>query len=312
MSQDTSWEMRQGLPGEGRLGVMDAISMGWHLLKSDFWALWVVALVMVAILMGCGIFGVIPYIGGCISLAVQIFIQPPLMAGLFFVISRRIDGGKPDVAMLFEGFRQRYWQSVVAILPVMLAGFAVGIIVAVVVGATVAATGGFSGGEPTDEEMAVIGITLVVVMVPLILAMVVFQLFFLFALIAVWDHPESGWEAAKASMRLVKDHFWSALGFCLLCMLIGVGASLAGMLACCVGVFFTGPAVWTWFAGSTIYLYRSWTGRPLVQPRRAGGEATTEGGPVRRSLGDLSGEAQRAKSEGGPIPPTDIQPPAGL
>jgi len=298
MSQDTSWEMRQGLPGEGRLGVMDALSMGWRLLKSDFWALWVVALVMMAILMGCGIFGMIPYIGGCISLAVQIFIQPPLVAGLFFVISRRIDGGKPDVAMLFEGFRQRYWQSVVAILPVMLAGLAVGIIVAVVMIATVAATGGFSGGEPTDEEMAVIGITLVVVMVPLVLAMVVFQLFFLFALIAVWEHPESGWEAAKASMRLVKDHFWSALGYGLLFALIGFGAALVGMLACCVGVFFTGPAVWTWFAGSTIYLYRSWTGRPLVQPIAAGG-AAAEGGPVRRSLG-----------EGGPIPPTDIQPPA--
>jgi hypothetical protein len=42
-----------------------------------------------------------------------------------------------------------------------------------------------------------------------------------------------------------------------------------------------------WFAGSTIYLYRSWTGRPLVQPIAAGGAA----------------------AEGGPIPPTDIQPP---
>ncbi|MGB2756023.1 MAG: hypothetical protein WBD75_00275 [Phycisphaerae bacterium] len=291
MSQDTSWEMRQGLPGEGRLGVMDALSMGWHLLKGDFWALWVVALVMVAILMGCGIFGVIPYIGGCISLAVQIFIQPPLMAGLFFVISRRIDGAKPDVAMLFEGFRQRYWQSVVALLPIMLAGVAIGIVAVGCVIAVVAATSGFEGGEPSEEEMAVIMTVMLVVMVPLVLAVAVFQLFFLFALIAVWEHPESGWEAAKASMRLVKDHFWSALGFALLCGLIAIGASLAGMLACCVGVFFTGPAVSVWFAGSTIYLYRSWTGRPLVQPRRAGGGAVTEGGP---------------------IPPTDIQPPSAL
>jgi hypothetical protein len=281
--------MRQGLPGEGQLGVMDAIAMGWRLLRSDFWALWVVALVMMAVLMGCGMFGIIPYLGGCISLAVQIFVQPPLMAGLFFVISRRIDGGKPDVAMLFEGFRQRYWQSVVAILPVMLAGVAIGIVVAGVMVATVAATSGFEGGEPSEEEAAVIGITLVVVMVPLVLAMAVFQLFFLFALIAVWEHPESGWEAAKASMRLVKDHFWSALGYALLCGLIAFGAALAGMLACCVGVFFTGPAVSVWFAGSTIYLYRSWTGRPLVQPIADG-----------------------VVAGGGPIPPTDIQTPGAL
>jgi len=290
MSQDTSWEMRQGLPGEGSLGVMDAIAMGWRLLKGDFWALWVVALVAVAILMGCGMFGIIPYIGGCISLAVQIFVQPPLMAGLFFVISRRIDGGKPDVAMLFEGFRQRYWQSVVAMLPIMLAGVAIGIVTVGVMIATMAATGGFEGGEPREEEMAVIMTIMLVAMVPLILAVMVFQLFFLFALIAVWEHPESGWEAAKASMRLVKDHFWSALGYALLCGLIAIGASLAGMLACCVGVFFTGPAVSVWFAASTIYLYRSWTGRPLVQPIAAGGAA----------------------AGGGPIPPTDIQPPGAL
>jgi hypothetical protein len=288
MSQDTSWEMRQGLPGEGRLGVMDAISMGWHLLKSDFWALWVVALVAMAILMGCGIFGAIPYIGGCISLAVQIFVQPPLMAGLFFVISRRIDGGKPDVAMLFEGFRQRYWQSVVALLPVLLAGMAIGIVAVGVAIASMAATGGLGGGEPREEAAAVAMTVMLVVMVPLILVMMVFQLFFLFALIAVWEHPESGWEAAKASMRLVKDHFWSALGYGLLCGLIAAGAALAGILACCVGFFFTGPAVSVWFTASTIYLYRSWTGRPLVQPIAAGGPVT----------------------EGGPIPPTDIQPPA--
>jgi len=225
MSQDTSFEMRQGLPGEGSLGVMDALSMGWRLLKSDFWALWVVALVMMAGLMGCGIVGAVPYIGGCISLAVQIFVQPPLMAGLFFVISRRIDGGKPDVAMLFEGFRQRYWQSVVALLPVMLAGVAVGIVAVGVAFASIAAASGFEGGEPTEEEMAVILVVMLAVVVPLILAVMVFQLFFLFALNAVWDHPESGWEAAKASMRLVKDHFGSVLGYALLCGLIALGAA---------------------------------------------------------------------------------------
>jgi uncharacterized membrane protein len=137
--------------------------------------------------------------------------------------------------------------------------------------------------------MTVAMTVMVVVMVPLILAAGVFQLFFLFALIAVWDHPESGWEAAKASMRLVKDHFWSVLGYGLLCGWNAFGVMLAGMLACGVGILFAAPFLWVWFAASTIYLYRLWTGRPLVQPRRAGGGAAAEGGP---------------------IPPTDIQPPA--
>jgi len=45
-----------------------------------------------------------------------------------------------------------------------------------------------------------------------------------------------------------------------------------------------------WFNAAAIYLYRSWTGQPLVQPIAAGGPIT----------------------EGGPIPPSDIQPPSAL
>jgi hypothetical protein len=50
------------------------------------------------------------------------------------------------------------------------------------------------------------------------------------------------------------------------------------------------PAAAVWLAASTVYLYRSWTGQPLVQPIGAAGAA----------------------AEGGPIPPTSIEPPAGI
>jgi len=285
MSQGASFEMRQGLPGEERLGVMDALGHGWALLRSDFWPLWTVGLVMLAIEMACGLPGAIPYIGGCISLAISIFVVPPLAAGLFLAVRRRIDGARADVNTLFDGFRQRYWQSVVAMLLPTLLGLAAGVLIVGMVIAIAAIS------ENADEEVAIVlAVILGFLALVVLIGVMVFSLFFTFSLLYVWEYPQSGWEAAKASMRLVKQNFWSVFGYALLCGLIGLGAYIAGALACCVGVFFTMPAAAVWLAASTVYLYRSWTGQPLVQPIGAAGAA----------------------AEGGPIPPTSIEPPAGI
>jgi uncharacterized membrane protein len=113
----------------------------------------------------------------------------------------------------------------------------------------------------------------------------------------VWDHPESGWQAMKDSVRVVKAHYMSSLGMILLFALIGLAAALVGILACCVGVFFTAPLVMVWFNATLIYLYRSWTGQPLVQPIAV--EVPAEGaGPVAPT--DI---------EPPPVPPTDVLPP---
>jgi uncharacterized membrane protein len=69
----------------------------------------------------------------------------------------------------------------------------------------------------------------------------------------------------RVSARLVRGRFWSVLGLTILFVLIGMAANLVGMLACCIGIFFTSPIVMVWEAAAIIYLYRSWTGRPLTQ-----------------------------------------------
>jgi len=319
MSQDTSWEMRQGLPGEGRLGVMDAISMGWRLLKSDFWRLWLVVLVLCLIQVGLSGVGSIPYLGACVSLATAVFVQGPLAAGLFFAIRRRIDGAAAEVGNLFAGFQYRYWQSVVANLIVIgiVLGMilALGLVVGAIVGVGAAITDGFRGSEPPVFLI----IALVVVGVPALVAMIAVGLHFLFVFLAVWDYPRSGWQAIKASVRTVWANFWSVVGLQFLFfiiwmavvlpfgLLLAVGLGIESevlrailavlVLVCAIGCIFLFPAIVVWQHATAIYLYRSWTGQPLVQPIAAG-EVATGGGPVRRSLG-----------EGGPIPPTDIQPP---
>jgi uncharacterized membrane protein len=197
---------------------------------------------------------------------VAFFAQPPLEAGLFKAIKRRVDGAKVDFADLFAAFSPMYLQTVLAGLPAM----------AIDTLTQMSQTGvrlAIQFAEPLSREMhwgkeevivalvVVGGVTLL-----LILAMLIVRLFFTFALLAIWDRQDSGVEAMKISIRIVKGHFWSVLGLTLLFLLIGFGAAVVGLLACIVGLLITIPAVTMWYKITLVYLYRSWTGQPLVQP----------------------------------------------
>lgn len=252
-------------PAGPRLGVMEAVRMGWRLMMADFWRLWVVAFVFMVVMMGANMLGIVA----------TVLVLPPMLAGLFHVVARRIDGGPAEVGDVFAGFKERFGQSVVGLLPLTLGSVVFAVLVALVIAVLVALGIGIAvAAEGEDEVVAVVVIVgvllLLAVELVLLAGLLVFGLFFRFVPAAVWDHPESGWAAAKASARLVRDHFLPMLGLLLLFWLIGMAAELLGMLACCVGVFFTVPAVMAWYVPTIVYLYRSWTGRPLAVP--AGGE----------------------------------------
>jgi len=243
------------------LGVIEAMGMGWRLVMSDFWRLWVVALVQMLILMGAN------YVLGIVAV---VLILPPLAAGMFYVVSRRIDGHPAEVGDLFKGFQDRFGESVVGFLPVAGASLVFGMLLVFVILAAVLGGIGLAAAAEHNEELAVLLVVVDAVLALLVLAVILvilklFALFFIFLFPAVWDHPESGWAAAKASVRLVREHFWSVIGLVLLFWLLGQAAGLVGVLACCIGVLFTGPFVAIWQMATVTYLYRSWTGRPLAQ-----------------------------------------------
>lgn len=286
MTEFPETDMWQDMPGGETLGVMDAVRMGWRLMMADFWPIWLLGLVVYAIHAGCGVVGATPYIGGCIALAVGIFVQAPLNAGMFFAVRRCIDGAPAQVGDVFEGFRQRYWPSVVAVLLPTGLALAFGLLIFVGVFAAGGVMSGFEGHMSEDEMLVVVGVAMLV-LVPLCIVFGLIMLLFVFSQLAVWDHPESGWQAMKDSVRVVKAHYMSTLGLMLLFALIGLAAALAGIVACCVGLFFTAPLVMVWYNATLIHLYRSWTGQPLVQPI-----------------------AVQVPAEGaGPVAPTDIEPP---
>lgn len=244
------------------LGVFDALGMGWRLVMSDFWNLWLPAFVMTLILMAASNFGIVA----------AVLIQPPLLAGLYWLVLRKIDGAPIKIGDVFEGFQQRFGQSVLAMLPVSLAGMVFGLAIAVVILVTV--FGGMAiaeAGRHSDEGAIAMAVVLGIVvagglLLVLLLALFIFSLFFTFVFPAVWDYPESGWQAVRTSARLVWSRFWSVLGLTILFLLIGMAANLVGLIACCIGILFTVPVAMVWQVAAIVYLYRSWTGRPLVQP----------------------------------------------
>ncbi len=278
MSELPPNQMEPHLPGMGGVGVMDAVRMGWRLMMSDFWTLWLVAVVL----------GVLVSVAGCVPFG-QLIAGPPLLAGFFYVLARRIDGGMAGPGEIFEGFRQRFAQSIVSVLPVLIAYAVLGVVYVIMYFALllpVVVSAESRDGVDPGRFMAVF-VPFIVVVNLIGLAMTVFQMFFMFAPLAVWEYPLSGWEAAKRSARLVREHFWSALGFMLLFWLISFGAYLVGILACVVGVFVTMPAAAVWAAGSIVYLYRGWSGQPLVRP------------PDEAPAGE--------QDQGGPVPPGDVE-----
>ena len=308
---DTGGSQLTSESSERPLGAMDAAGMAWRLLRSDFWRLWLLVLVVNAILFGAGLVtqcaGMVPLVGGLISMAltmgIYVFGSPPLQAGLFYAISRKIDGGEAKVDSLFEGFKQRYWESVVAELPflgIWVAFWGI-VMVAIFVGVFVGAASG-DGRGPFAHGLTpawIIGIVAAgVVFLALLAAAAIFSLFLIFALLAVWDFPGRYGQSILTSMRLVRHHFWSVLGLALLLLLVGLAVAIVaaipgGVLALAGGlaernwkdmpmtfflalgagviffyavVFLASAGVTAWYKAAVIYLYRSWMGQPLVQP----------------------------------------------
>ncbi len=251
MDNDSSTAQPAGPPAP--LGVLDAMGLGWRLLMSDFWRLWLVGLVLLMVAWAAGMFG----------LPAAILVTPPLLAGLFHVVARRMDGGPAEVADLFRGFKERFAESVVAYLPVSLGSVVLGVLIGLSVWLLIMLCVGVAAAEGDDGAvlLAIVAAVFVFLVIEavLVIGLSLLVLFFYFAPAAVWDHPGQGWEAAKASARLVRNHFGTMLGVFVLFWLVGCAAQIVGLLACGVGWIFTTPAVTVWLYATLLYLYRSWT-----------------------------------------------------
>lgn len=215
------------------IDIFDTIGRGWEFYKANFWMVFAATL-LVSIAASAS--GSIPYIGVVISLAVNGL----LYAGLYWFDLRAIRGNKIDIADAFAGFTREPLQLILAgvvssFIPlIVIVSSAIPLILAIYPAIQEMKT----DPHPSPDQLwAAITVTgLACLGVGCLVAMLIYS-FWMFTLPLVIDKRIPFWNAMELSRKVVSRCFGSALG---LLIVSGLLSSL-GILACCVGIYFTMP-----------------------------------------------------------------------
>ena len=231
------------------------LSRSWALYKREFGLIFVTSLVVnIASSAASGI----PYIGILIGLA----LNGVLFGGLYWFFLKLIRGQKAELADAFAGFQ-------VAFVPLMLASLVSGILILLVVGVialpmliTWIPLGiKFSKDPDMDPDifLPALGAGTILNIVFCALVAMTLYLFWVFAFPLIIDKRMQFWEALETSRKAVMSNFASVFGL----FLVGVLLTIAGVLACCIGVFFTLPILF----GAIAYAYEDLFGDQQAYPK---------------------------------------------
>ena len=175
-------------------------------------------------------FALIPFIGLLFSL-VSFVIGGPLIGGVYYFLLRIIRGEAADVGDVFAGFKCRFAQLFLGQLLVTLL-----ILATMLPGLGLLVAGVIPIANHQDFTPAYIALIIVGAIVMLIPA-VYFSIGWMFTLPLIMDKRLDFWPAMQLSRKVVVRHWWTAFA---LSIIVGV-ISLAGVLLCCIGAFFSLP-----------------------------------------------------------------------
>ena len=201
---------------------IECIKGGVELIKNQYWLF--VGMTLVGIFL--------------IGSAVPIILLGPMMCGLNLAFFKARRGEPVEFGTLFKGF-DYFAQSLIATLlhmvPILLIVVPAYLLFYVFVFLSMAAAG--SSGDPNPAAffgvMAMFGIFWLVVLV----VIVIISIGFTFAYPLIVDRGLQGFDAVKLSFRAALANFWRLLGMMLITSLL----SIAGVLACYVGMFLVMP-----------------------------------------------------------------------
>lgn len=263
-------------PGVIRLG--DGLSRTFTLLHSNLGTFVLITLCLIGISWAIGIITIVPCIGAFLSLASFFVVQPVLTCGFYRACLKQHDGAQAEVADLFGEFS--LWidclllvlvESVIIILALVPGGLIILMSFIPII---------FQGKEQPNVPVLVAGAII------LFICLIGAGLAFLFALPALVDRRKGFWDAIQTSWGLMTSNPIGSLGAALLAFLF----SLAGTLACCVGVIYAMPAIQCLFASiyRTAMPPRAWLQPPSpaawpIQP--AGPASVLPGPPAPPSVG---------------------------
>jgi hypothetical protein len=246
-------------PPPTKLTIMEGLKAAWATTIEDFWGVWLLGFLFFIINSAASVPAIIPLIGILWALGYSLFVGPQLQAGLALAVIRKTDGAGVKADALFEGFKQRYLPSLVIMLPMW--GLLIVFMVAMTgIGVLLGGIGAMAAPESSpDQPPAAFVVFMLGAMVVFMLVMALVQMVMWFAFVALWEGHESGLAALTVGWRLVRENLLAALGLMVLFFLIVVGASIAGMLALCLGYLVTLPIALIWITATCVVLYRSWS-----------------------------------------------------
>jgi uncharacterized membrane protein len=230
--------------GDYELDISGCVSRGFELFKAN------VGPMLTATLIGFSpqilgfivrILGLIPLIGilfsliGMVISLAQIVIGGPLLGGLYSVVLKLGRGQRVETSDSFSGFKKNFLHLFLGqLVPGLFVGLCV-IPMLVVFFVTL-----FShiirnqSGTPPEFSAFIPTLIAAVLTIPVVTWLTVNWMFTL-ALVA--DRQLDFWTAMKTSWRRVSRHWWTLFGLVLVVGLL----NFAGLLACGVGILFTGP-----------------------------------------------------------------------
>lgn len=172
-----------------------------------------------------------------VSIVAPIFVQGPILGGLFLVYLRLLRGEHSDVGQLFDGFRKGYWQLVLVQFIQGLLTMAILMPVLLLFIPIVLAGGMFTPGGGFQAPSALtISLLVAVGFLTMAVGMVVGATW-MFSVPLVADRGMAFWPAMELSRKVVWRHLGRIILFVLTLMLL----NFAGMMLLCFGLLLTAP-----------------------------------------------------------------------
>ncbi len=235
---------REILARDYQIDIGASISRGWELVKSNFWPMIGITVLVYLALMASGS---VPYVGPII----QMILQGPIMAGLFWFFLCAIRGREAGISEAFSGFGPRFVQAMLAHVVssiIVMVLFVPGIACAVT--ALVLAMDSLNNIESVGQFLQAVGPLFFVGMALIVVAMLIAYYLYVawfFALPLVMDKGLDFWPALQTSRRVVSLHWWKMFA---LLLTLGLMAFVS-MLLCCLPVLVALPVV----AAATMFVY---------------------------------------------------------
>lgn len=207
------------------INAVDCISQGWHLAGQNF-------------VLFIGILLIQTFVFSCIPI-INIFLYGPVLVGIYYTFLKQLKGEPANLKMMFKGFNNFF--------PAMVIGIIIGIpnIIGNIIQLSSNLIRNFEIIKP-EEVNLFFALHFWAVIIGLIIFFIIFAAFGIFISVSLFFAPPLLAEHEFGTIETIKYSFyagWDNIGGLLILGLLEMLIAIVGLLACCIGVYFTVPII---------------------------------------------------------------------